>query len=256
MYSLIFSRRCCNAGDIAKASHGLLLSSVMVLLGVAVISGCASTKITEREQFVSNQLPRPAHIWVYDFASSAEDIPPHSALYAQGLENPIYQSPEHIATGRKLGEQIALGLVEQIREMGLSAELAGSQSTPQIDDIVIQGYLISFSEGSTAKRVTIGLGAGSSELKVAVEGFQMTDQGLRKLGSGATDATGNKTPGMGVGLLSMLATHNPAGLIISTGMKVYDEKSGKDTVEARAKQTAQEISEVLEKRFKQEGWIQ
>jgi len=39
-------------------------------------------------------------------------------------------------------------------------------------------------------------------------------------------------------------------------MKVYDEKSGKDTVEARAKQTAKEVSDVLEKRFKQEGWIE
>jgi hypothetical protein len=223
---------------------------------MAAISGCASTKITDREQLVTEQLPRPAHIWVHDFAASAEDIPAHSVLYGQGLENPPDQTPEHIATGQKLGKQIALELVEQIRLMGLPAELAGPQSTPQLDDIVIEGYLISFNEGNAAKRVTIGLGAGSSKLQVAVEGFQETAQGLRKLGSGDTDATGNKTPGMGVGLLTMLATHNPAGLIISTGMKIYDEKSGKDTVEARAKQTAKEISEVLEKRFKQEGWIQ
>jgi hypothetical protein len=256
MDSLMSSMRCFDVADFAKAFLGRLLRSFMVLFAVAVISGCASTKITDREQLVTEQLPRPAHIWVHDFAASAEDIPAHSVLYGQGLENPPDQTPEHIATGQKLGKQIALELVEQIRLMGLPAELAGPQSTPQLDDIVIEGYLISFNEGSAAKRVTIGLGAGSSQLQVAVEGFQETAQGLRKLGSGDTDATGNKTPGMGVGLLTMLATHNPAGLIISTGMKIYDEKSGKDTVEARAKQTAKEISEVLEKRFKQEGWIQ
>jgi hypothetical protein len=60
---------------------------------------------------------------------------------------------------------------------------------------------------------------------------------------------------MAVGLVSLLATHNPAGLIVSTGMKVYDEKSGKSMVEARAKKTAKEIGDQLKKRFKEQGWI-
>jgi hypothetical protein len=243
----------------AEMSKGLCRLGVLILLSLfsmLAMNGCASTKITDREQMVTKQLPRPEHIWIHDFAASPGDIPAYSVLSGQGLESPDDQTSEHVALGRKLGTQIARELVAQIRQMGLPAELAGPQTSPKIDDIVIEGYLVSFNQGNTAKRVTIGLGAGSSELKVAVEGFQMTEHGLRKLGSGSTDATGNKTPGMGVGLLSMLATHNPAGLIISTGMKIYDEKTGKDTVEARAKQTAKEISDVLEKRFKQEGWIQ
>ena len=62
----------------------------------------------------------------------------------------------------------------------------------------------------------------------------MTAQGLRVIGSASTDATGNKTPGVTVGLATLITMHNPAGLIISTGMKVYDEKSGKGTVDGRA----------------------
>jgi len=91
---------------------------------------------------------------------------------------------------------------------------------------------------------------------VAVEGLQMTTEGLRLLGSGSTDAEGNKTPGGAVGLATLIATHNPAGLIISTGMKVYDEKSGAGKVEGRAKQTAKEIADILKKRFEEEGWLQ
>jgi hypothetical protein len=90
---------------------------------------------------------------------------------------------------------------------------------------------------------------------VAVEGLQMTPQGLRLLGSGSTNAEGNKTPGGVVGLATLIATHNPAGLIISTGMKVYDEKSGSGKVEGRAKQTAKEIADILKKRFEEQGWI-
>lgn len=59
-----------------------------------------------------------------------------------------------------------------------------------------------------------------------------------------------------MGLLSLLATHNPLGLIVSAGMKAYGEKSGSDTIEGRASQTAREIADVLKKRFQQEGWIE
>jgi hypothetical protein len=56
--------------------------------------------------------------------------------------------------------------------------------------------------------------------------------------------------------VTFLATKNPAGLIVSSGMKVYGEKSGSSKVEGRAKQTGKEIAEVLEKRFKELGWVQ
>jgi len=225
---------------------------------MVLAAGCASTKITDREQLVTGQLPRPAQIWVYDFAASAADVPAESALAGQVSDDPTYQSPEYIATGRKLGAQIAAELVGDISDMGLPVGQVAIGLTPpiQINDIVIRGYLISYNEGSAAKRLIIGFGSGSSDLKVAVEGFQMTDQGLRKLGSGALDAGGSKTPGTALGVATLLATHNPAGLIISGGMKVYGEESGRSTVEGRAKQTAKEIADVLKKRFEQEGWIQ
>ena len=229
--------------------------SALCMLVLLAISGCATTKVSDRDQLVSAQLPKPNHIWVYDFATSAADIPANSAFVGEGLQNASDQSAEHIATAREIGAQIAGELVAEIQQMGLPAELGTKGSTVQIDDLEIQGYIISLNKGSATERVAIGLGAGSSELKVTVEGFQMTAQGLRKLGSETTDATDNKTPGMGVGLLSMLATHNPAGLIISTGMKAYDEKTGKDKLEGRAKQTAREIAEQLKKRFEEQGWI-
>ena len=212
-------------------------------------------KITSRNELVTEQLPRPAHIWVYDFAATPADVPDESALAGQHSEHSPPQTAEEIATGRQLGAEIAAQLVEQIRGMGMPAEQAVAGTTPQINDIVIRGYLISFNEGSAAKRIAIGLGSGASDLKVAAEGFQMTAQGLRKLGSGKTDSGGSKAPGADVGVLGLIATHNPAGLIISSGIKVYKEESGSSTVEGRAKQTAKEIADVLKKRFQEQGWI-
>jgi len=101
----------------------------------------------------------------------------------------------------------------------------------------------------------VGFSAGESRLKVAAEGFEVTAHGLRKLGSGTTDATGAKTPGTAVGILVLVATHNPLGLIVCTGIKIHGEESGSSGIEGRARQTAKEIADVLKKRFQEQGWI-
>jgi len=233
-------------------SRSHILSSLFVLL---LVTACASTKVSDRDQVVSGPLPRPNTIWVHDFAATPDDVPGDSVLAGQYSEHGTPQSAEQIAAGRKAGAEIAAALVEQIIGMGMYAAVAGPNSRPAINDIVIRGYLLSVVQGDTGKRVLIGLGAGDAELKVAAEGFQMTAHGLRKLGSGTTDATGGKTPGTAVGVLALIATHNPAGLIISTGVKAYDEKTGRSGLEGRANQTATEIADVLKKRFQQEGWI-
>lgn len=227
--------------------------SVSLLL---VLGACVQTKVTSRDQVVTEQLPRPGHIWVYDFAATPADLPDDPEFVRHYAEHDMPQTAEHIATGRHLGSEIASRLVEEIRGMGLPAKHASQGTKLQINDIVIRGYLISVNEGDAKKRVLIGFGDGTSELRTAVEGLQMTAQGLRKLGEGTIESgKGGKTPGGAVGLGALLATGNPAGLIIGTGMKVYGEKSGKSTIEGRSGQTAQEIADVLKKRFQKEGWI-
>ena len=224
------------------------------LCALVVLAGCASTKVTNRQELVTGKLPRPDHILVYDFVGTPADMPADSEL-AGSTSGGAPQTAEQMAAGRQLGAQIAAELVKNIRGMGLPAERASGQSRPQINDIVIRGYLLSVQEGSAAKRIAVGFGSGASELKTAVEGFQMTAQGLRKLGSGTVDSGGSKGPGVAVPLAVALASGNPLGLIVSTGMKVYGEQSGSSKIEGRGEQTAKEISDVLKTRFQQQGWI-
>src|SRR5438445_13637648 len=105
------------------------------------------------------------------------------------------------------------------------------------------------------KRMVIGFGAGKAEMDTVVEGYVMTPQGLRKLGSGTLTSSGNKTPGMVVPAAVAIATANPVGLIVIGGMKIYGETSGKNTLQGRAKATADEIAEQLRIRFQDRGWI-
>jgi hypothetical protein len=226
------------------------------LLALITVAGCASTKITSRQQLVTGPLPRPDHILVYYFGATAADVPADSGFAGQIAEPSTPQTAEQIEAGRQLGAQLAIALAANIRAMGLPADAVTSRRSPQVGDIVIRGYLFSIEEGSAAKRVAIGFGAGGSELKTAVEGYQMTAQGLRKLGSGTLDSGGSKTPGGALGAATFIATANPAGLIVGTGMKAYGEVSGSSKIEGRAKETAKEIAAVLKKRFQEQGWIQ
>jgi hypothetical protein len=225
------------------------------LIALALTAGCASTTVSNRQQVATGYLPRPAQIWVYDFAATPADVPPESSLAGEATSNTAPQTAEQIAEGRKLASQISSALIQQIQGMGMPAAHGSAATRPQLNDVVIEGSLLSVQQGSAAERVAIGFSAGASEMKVAVEGFQMTANGLRKLGSGDVGSTGNKTPGSAVGLAVLNATKNPAGFIISTGMKVYGEKSGSNTVEGRAKQIADEIGDAVKKRFQEEGWI-
>ena len=140
--------------------------------------------------------------------------------------------------------------------MGLLARKASSSTKPEINDLVIRGHLLSFDEGDATKRVAVGFGSGASHLTTAVEGFQMTAQGLRKLGSGTADSGGVKAPGAAVGVVGLIATANPAGLIIGTGAKAYDEYTGSAKIEGRAKAIAKEIADQIKPKFQQQGWIE
>jgi hypothetical protein len=223
---------------------------VLCLFALVFLAGCASTKVSDRQILVTEEMPRPNRILVYNFAATPADAP---ELANQATEA---GTPEQTQAGRELGAKIASELASDIRAMGLPGEAVPIGTQAQMHDIIIKGYLLSVQAGSAAKRVTIGLGAGASELQTAVEGFQMTPQGLRKLGSGTVDAGGNKTPGAAVGVAGLIATGNPAGLIVSTGMKVYGEASGSSTLDGRAKATAKEIAEKIKPRFQQQGWIE
>ena len=226
---------------------------VLCLLVWVLLAGCASVKVSDSENLVTGKIPRPNHILVYNFAATPADAPELAHQYAAADTS---QTAEQIQVGRQLGAQIASEVAAAIRAMGLPAEAVPIGTPLEMNDIVFKGYLISVHEGSAAKRAVIGFGSGASELRTAVVAFQMTPQGLRRLGSGSGVAGGNTTPGGVMGVAGLVATGNPAGLIVTSGMKAHGEVSGSSTLEGRAKDTAKEIAARLKPRFQEQGWIQ
>ena len=79
---------------------------ILVSLLILLMAGCASTKVTSRDEAVVGKLPRPNTIWVYDFAATPTDVPEESALARQHSEHNPPQTAEQIKTGRQLGTEI------------------------------------------------------------------------------------------------------------------------------------------------------
>jgi hypothetical protein len=229
--------------------------SISFFFVAALLAGCASTNVTKQTPMTSPGLAKPNQIWVYDFIADPAQIPANSSIAADLSAPSTPPTAGELETGRQLGAAIAKDLVADIQAMGLPAVQAGPGAAPQVGDGVIRGYLVSVQGGGAVKRFVIGFGYGTSEMDTVVEGFAVTPQGWRKLGSGTLSSSGNKMPGMVVPAAVAIATGNPIGLIVVGGMKIYGEASGKNTIEGRAKATADAIAEQLKVRFQDRGWI-
>jgi hypothetical protein len=204
----------------------------------------------------NERIARPDRILVYDFGSTPEDVPEDSSIADQIYEPSVPPTEEQLEMGRKLGAEVAKELAGDISEMGLPGLRAVDQSPPQPGDLVIRGYFLSVDEGSMAKRMVVGFGSGAADLKTFVEGYLMTNRGLRRLGSGEINSGAKGgTPGLLVPLAVTIATANPIGLAVGGAVKVAGEASGSSTIEGSAKRTAELIAKELRPKFEQQGWI-
>ena len=230
--------------------------SISVALLAILAAGCATTTVSNREIDDPNaKIARPDRILVYEFATTSTEVHAESALQGKDVAPSTAATPEELDTLRQLSDAVEKELVSKIREMGLNAVRAEGEPDPNVGDIVIHGAFVSMDQGSAVERLVIGFGKGAPELHTMVEGYLMTEQGLRRLGSGEIDAGGTKTPGMALPVAVALLTDNPIGIIVGGGVKAYGELSGSAKIEGAGKRSADEIAKQLRPRFEQEGWI-
>lgn len=229
---------------------------IYCLFAFGIAAGCASTTVTEREPRAGTEtIARPETIYVYRFAATPADIPPWSAAADRYALPSNSQTADQLTVGRKLGDLVAKELVAEIRKMGLDASKASSETHPKVNDLMLTGYFESIESGSAARRVTLGFGSGAAEVTTVVEGYQMTSEGPRLLGSGKLKSGGRKTLGSVAPLAVFAATRSPIGLIIGGVANVTGEATGRNTVEGAAKRTAKEIADQLRVKFKKQGWV-
>src|SRR5712671_734756 len=89
--------------------------TIPFFFALVVVTGCASTNVTQQTPMTAPGLARPNQIWVYDFVAAPSDMPADSSLAGQVGAPSMPPTPEEIETGRKYGAMIAQELVKDIQ---------------------------------------------------------------------------------------------------------------------------------------------
>lgn len=228
---------------------------LLLVLALLALGGCASTQVSNRDEYTGGKLPRPGRIIVHNFAATRGDLPAwyesRSGMGAADGE----MTPEELEAGRTLGIHVARELVTELVDMGMPGVRAPGARGPDEGDLVLVGYFGKIDEGSALKRVVIGFGSGGANLTTHVEAYRMAKGQLQKLGSGDLDAGVSKGPGVVVPVIVTIATANPVGIAVGGAVKAAGELSGRSTIEGTGKRTAEKIAAELEPKFKKQGWI-
>jgi hypothetical protein len=252
----------------SPAGRGLP-AKVSALAGLALLAACTST---QSQMTTGGQMfARPQLVVVENFAVSPDEVQISEGLSAEvqqllGSGSGTPRTEQELQTGHQVAEAISKNLVTEIRDLGLSAEVAnpadprlsgarGDVVPPGIQNaVLITGQLVSVDEGNAAERVIIGFAAGRSDVRAQVQVFYVSGGQRRLMDTIEVDAKSGLTPGMAETMgAGALAGHLLVSAAVSTGVQVVSEKVA-DTVVADADRAAKGIAKQLSALFAQQGW--
>jgi len=241
----------------SRSSRGLGSCSPLaaaLVLAVGLLAGCAATKTVARQSAAGTALPRPARIIVYNFATSPDEIGSDNPIAGQYERRDTPQTEQERELGRKLANEVAAGVVDELGKRGIRAIRASNAGALQVDDYLVKGEFVSIVEGSRVKRMLIGFGAGSSQLQSLVQFYLVTPDGPRRVSEIEVTSEGSKMPGMlvpvGVGAAAGRAA---TSAVVSGGLSTARELGGAP-VDERAKGTAEEIAKRIDEAYQKRGW--
>ena len=225
----------------------------MAALALCVGLACASANVENVQHYAEDEkLPQPSVFLVYDFAVTPSDVVVDTLGSAFGRSSS--PSGKDVAEARQVADSLSSQLVAKLGERGINAARATNERVPPVNAIALKGQFVSMDKGNRAKRMVIGFGAGSSELRVRAQVYQATERGLRRIVQGEAKASGSKMPGMAVPVAGGAAMGAAAtSAVVSGGMNVAKEVRGELVTDAG--QLAEEIAERAEAFYKRQGWL-
>ena len=225
----------------------------MAALALCVGLACAGAKIGSVERYAADErLPQPGVFFVYDFAVTPDDV----VVDTLGSEFGGRTSPpsKEVQQARQVAASLSTQLVSKLLARGVNAARVTAARVPPMHAMVLKGEFVSIDKGSRVKRMVIGFGAGSGELRVRGQVYQATAFGLRRIAQAEATATGSKTPGMAVPVGAGAALGQAAtSAVVGGGMTVARDVGG--GMDADAGRLADEITQRVEAFYKRQGWL-
>jgi hypothetical protein len=228
------------------------------LVGLALLAGCTSGS----SQIESTaKLPRPQVVVVQNFAVAPNEVQLDPGLSATiketvGAAAGTPNSAKEQQVGRQVADALAEKLVAEIRDLGFQAQRGMGLPPGVASGLLITGQFVGIDEGNRTERVTLGLGAGRSDVRVRAQVFDVGPRGRALADEIEVDAKSGLQPGMaetmGVGAL---AGHFVTATLVSGGLQVADESLGTSVV-ADADRASKGVTKQLTSFFAEQGWTQ
>ncbi len=227
-----------------------------VLGGVALLAACTQSSSQIEDMAM---LPKPQLIVVQDFAVQAGEVqldPGLSGTIDETLKANALppNTTEEAEVGRQVADALAQKLVVEIRDLGFEARQGRSLPEGVSSGLLITGQFVSVDQGNRTERVTIGLGAGRSDVRVRAQVFEVTPSSRTLADEIEVDAKSGLQPGMAETMgAGAIAGHFIASTVVSGGLQVADEALGTSVV-ADSDRAAKGIAKQLATFFGEQGW--
>lgn len=146
----------------------------------ALAIGCSSASSRVKAETVSQQLPRPPVVIVYDLAISRDEVTEKQPLFQDLLEDPNgygAPTPEQRRLGEEAAQAFATELVQGLLKLGMSTERARKGTRNPRNALIIHGAFLDVIEGMRLQHIIVGVSPAEKRLDVRVHVHQMSPEG-------------------------------------------------------------------------------
>jgi hypothetical protein len=227
------------------------IAFVLVLIHVSLMAQVnplsAHVEITPMQNYTgADKLPKPSHILVYDFAISPDDVHVDKTQQVR-LRHVIMGDENKKSVGENAVEELAKELVSRLQKTGIPVQRANANTTVPANSLLVQGAFLSVKEGTQIERETVGMGAGSAEVKTKVDVRYKASSEPVLFSQFGTDTSMSENLGAGV----------PAAMGVDPAAAAAKAKLSdrKKRVSAYAKNTADASARKIEEAMAAQGWI-
>nr|WP_315593111.1 DUF4410 domain-containing protein [uncultured Cupriavidus sp.] len=234
------------------------LAIAAIATGAMLAAGYANAGITDINHTGLLQTVQADVIYVHTFNADAGQVQ---------LDGGLMQKVKSMATGgsaasgqlkeaNEAREQVADEIVRTLRAQGLNAVRSDAPAPANANALIVEGDFRKIDEGTSRRRLLIGLGAGKSEVGVQVRiSYQPANGAPVPLQSFVADADSGHIPGIaetaGVGAV---AGHIAVAAAAGTGVHAVSEVKH-DTIYADATRLGDSIGKQLAAASEEEGWM-
>ncbi len=229
--------------------QGIHIAAWLVLAAL-VATGCARSEVTGARRYSNDDavIPRPPVVLVYPFAMSADDV----AIDTLGMRDASIDEID--AEGRRVQNQLTLQIVADLNDRGISAQRGTETSDVPANAFLMKGQFITIDEGSRARRMIIGFGAGAERIQTRVQVYRVAARGTVRVAAAEVSAEGDRMPGMAVPVgAGAIAGRAATSAIVAGGMNVVQEVRG--GLGRAISNISTEIADRAEAFYRERGWL-